>query len=178
MTIETLKSPNVRNRNSISVIKSKSLSVSSMNTSLAILKVTDARRDVILAGGLYHRFPWRHLPHPLGFLSKPLIFGFWRNAHDQYTYPLARPLMISLQVVRTSFAFHLRECMGSSFLLPVMSIMFRDKSITGIFKFPFSGGFSLHLPKMVEETLIIIIIIIIIYELIVRNYCAHKSPAR
>ena len=33
------------------------LSVSSMNTLLAILKVTDARCDVILAGGLYHRFP-------------------------------------------------------------------------------------------------------------------------
>ena len=42
--------------------------VSSMNTLLAILKVTDARRDVILAGGLYHRFPWRHLPP--GFTSK------------------------------------------------------------------------------------------------------------
>ena len=27
-----------------------------MNTLLAILKVADARRDVILAGGLYHRF--------------------------------------------------------------------------------------------------------------------------
>ena len=26
-----------------------------MNTSVAILKVTNARRDVILAGGLYHR---------------------------------------------------------------------------------------------------------------------------
>ena len=62
MTIETLKSPNARNRNSISVIKSKFLSVSSMNTLLAILKVTDARPDIILAGGLYHRFPWRHLP--------------------------------------------------------------------------------------------------------------------
>ena len=32
-----------------------------MNASLAIFKVTDAKRDVILAGGLYHRFP---LPHP------------------------------------------------------------------------------------------------------------------
>ena len=53
MTLETLKSPNPRNRNSISVIKSKFLSVSSMNTCLAILKVTDARRDDILAGGLY-----------------------------------------------------------------------------------------------------------------------------
>ena len=61
MTIETLKSPNPRNRNSISVIKSQFSSVSSMNTLLAILKVTDTRRDVILAGGLYHRFPWRHL---------------------------------------------------------------------------------------------------------------------
>ena len=51
MTIETLKSQNPRNRNSISVMKSKFLSVSSMNTLLAILKVTDARRDVKLAGG-------------------------------------------------------------------------------------------------------------------------------
>ena len=64
MTIGTLKSPNPRNRNGISVIKLKFLSVSSMNTLLAILKVSDARRDVILAGGLYHRFPWRHLHLP------------------------------------------------------------------------------------------------------------------
>ena len=35
-----------------------------MNTLLAILNVIDARRDVLLAGGLYHRFPWRHLPPP------------------------------------------------------------------------------------------------------------------
>ena len=36
-----------------------------MNTLLAISKVTDARRDVILASGLYHSFPWRHLsPSP------------------------------------------------------------------------------------------------------------------
>ena len=27
-----------------------------------------------------------------------LIYGFWRNAHDQYTNPLARPLLIALQV--------------------------------------------------------------------------------
>ena len=32
-----------------------------MNSLLAILKVTDARRDVILAGELNHRFPWRQL---------------------------------------------------------------------------------------------------------------------
>ena len=38
-----------------------------MNTLLDFLKVTDARRDVILAGGLNHRFPWRHFP-PLVFL--------------------------------------------------------------------------------------------------------------
>ena len=62
MKIGTYKSPNPRNRNSISLIKSKFLSVSLMNTLLAILKVADARRDVILAGGLYHRFHWRHLP--------------------------------------------------------------------------------------------------------------------
>ena len=35
-----------------------------MNTLLAILKVTDARRDVILAGGMYHRFPWTPPPPP------------------------------------------------------------------------------------------------------------------
>ena len=39
-------------------------------------------------------------------------------AHDQYTNPLARPLLIALQVVRTSCGFHLRECMGSSFPPP------------------------------------------------------------
>ena len=37
-------------------------SVSSMNTLLSILKVTDAKRDFALAVGLNHRFPWRHLP--------------------------------------------------------------------------------------------------------------------
>ena len=40
MTIETLKSPNPRNRKGISVLKSKFLSVSSMNTWLAILATT------------------------------------------------------------------------------------------------------------------------------------------
>ena len=46
--------------------------------------------------------------------SKPLIYDYCRNEHDQYTSPLARPSLIALQVVRTSFGFHLRECMGSS----------------------------------------------------------------
>ena len=45
--------------------KNKIISVSSMNTLLAILKVTDARRDVILAGGLNHRFRWRDTSPPL-----------------------------------------------------------------------------------------------------------------
>ena len=56
MTREPLKSPNPWNRNRTSVRKSKFLSVSSINTMLA------ARRDIILEGGLYYRFPWRHLP--------------------------------------------------------------------------------------------------------------------
>ena len=77
MTIETLKSPNPRNRNSISVIKSKFLSVSSMNTLLAVFKVTDARRDVILAGGLYHRFPWRHLPPPRPLVMTKKVFSMY-----------------------------------------------------------------------------------------------------
>ena len=44
-----------------------------MNTLLAILKVTDARCDVILVGGLYHRFLWRHLlppPPPLAAIDQ------------------------------------------------------------------------------------------------------------
>ena len=61
MTIGTLNSLNPRNGNSISVINSKFLPFSSMNTLLAILKVTDVRRDVKLAGGLNHQFPWRQL---------------------------------------------------------------------------------------------------------------------
>ena len=36
------------------------------------------------------------------------------QSHNQYTNPLTRPLLIALQVVQTSFAFYLRECMGSS----------------------------------------------------------------
>ena len=52
--------------------------------------------------------------HVFCSFAKPLIYDFWRNAHDQYTSPLARPLLTALQVVRTSFGFHLRECVGSS----------------------------------------------------------------
>ena len=84
MTIETLKSPNPRNRKGISVIKSKFLSVSSMDTLLAILKVTDARRDVILACGLYHRFPWRHLPPPLVLVFDVFETGVELDAVDDF----------------------------------------------------------------------------------------------
>ena len=54
---------------------------------------------------------YRHVFVPY---QNALIYDFWRNAHDQYTSPLTRPLLIALQVVRTSFGFYLRECMGSS----------------------------------------------------------------
>ena len=57
----------------LSVEKSKLLSVSSMDTLLAIFKVTDARRDVILAGGFYHRFPWTPSP-PLEVTNHYTVF--------------------------------------------------------------------------------------------------------
>ena len=63
MTIETLNLQ-IQEIGTVFRDKIEVLSVSSINTLLAILKGTDARRDVILAGGLYHRFPWRHLPPP------------------------------------------------------------------------------------------------------------------
>ena len=50
--------------------------------------------------------------------SKPLIIGFLHNSHDQYTILLSRPFMIILQVVRTLFGFHLRDCMGISKYAP------------------------------------------------------------
>ena len=37
------------------------------------------------------------------------------SAHAQEAYLLTRTSQIALQVVRTSFGFHLRECMGSCF---------------------------------------------------------------
>ena len=58
MTRGNLKSPNPKNQSGISLVNSKFVSVSSMNTLLTILKVTDAGCDVILAGGLNDRFLW------------------------------------------------------------------------------------------------------------------------
>ena len=40
------------------------------------------------------------------------------SARAQYTDPLTDASMIALQVVVTSFGFHLRECMGSCFPPP------------------------------------------------------------
>ena len=40
------------------------------------------------------------------------------SAHEHFRKPLTTALMIALQVVRTSFGFHLRECMGSCSLSP------------------------------------------------------------
>ena len=46
-----------------------------------------------------------------------MVFDVMRM-YDQYTNPLAKALLIALQIVRTSFGFHLRECMRSSFPPP------------------------------------------------------------
>ena len=45
-----------------------------------------------------------------------MVFGVMRMISRQIRWQ--RPLPIALQVVRTSFGFHLRECMGSSPPLP------------------------------------------------------------
>ena len=59
---------------------------------------------------------YARIPKPVitGVENEPLIYGFWRNVHDQYTNPLARPLLTALQVMTTSSVFHLRECIESS----------------------------------------------------------------
>ena len=41
------------------------------------------------------------------------LLEYATSAHVQEAYPLTRSSKIALQVVRTSFGFHLRECMGS-----------------------------------------------------------------
>ena len=71
MTTGILTSSNLRNWNSICVRNLQFYLSLRRTLLLAILKVTDARHDVILAGGLHHRFPWRHLPHPVSFLLHP-----------------------------------------------------------------------------------------------------------
>ena len=80
------------------------------------------------------------------FLLKTIIYSFWRNAHDPYTNPLARPLLIALQVVRTSFGFHLREGMGSS--LPSVPFMWDFRSLSKKFDSYFLNWiFHFSLPR-------------------------------
>ena len=43
-----------------------------------------------------------------------LLFFFYLADDSRLRVEVARTLLIALQVVRTSFGFHLRECMGSS----------------------------------------------------------------
>ena len=59
----------------------------------------------------------------LNFSLRTPFFYRWTNitAHAQWSYPLTMSSEIALQVVRTSFRFHLRECIGSSFPPPPCS---------------------------------------------------------
>ena len=88
MTIETLKSSNPRNRNSISVIKSKFLADSSINTLLA-MKVTDARRDVIVAGRLYHR-TFRSFYFVIAFM----LWQLWSYLTNEIIWPILKRIVI------------------------------------------------------------------------------------
>ena len=54
------------------------------------LKVSDARRDVILAQGVYQSFPRRRLPHPVSFYFAQKVGG---------EGPLAPPPARSLSVL-------------------------------------------------------------------------------
>ena len=79
------------------------------NTLLAVLKVTDARRDVILTGGLNHRFPWRHLS-PAPWLQLTCII-YVSDTHGEgrggYSTLFYMPFYIILsKKVPLSFTFH------------------------------------------------------------------------
>ena len=50
--------------------------------------------------------------HDFASFQNRWIYSFWRNTHDQYTNPLVRPLLIALQVVRTSFEFSFKGMYG------------------------------------------------------------------
>ena len=84
-----------------------------MNTLLAILKVTDARRDAILAGGLYHRFPWRHLPPPPAVLQ-------------------ARPAVSNLTIlISCSVVGRLRLTLNHSVLLDFLGVLNTNLDLFG-----------------------------------------------
>ena len=118
MTRGNLKSPNPRNQSGISLVNSKFLSVSSMNTLLAILKVTDARRDVILAGRLNDRFLWTPAPQLLNMLLWNCTeqFGEWHIWSVLYKRILVLEVSICMQILISSsfyivcFAFIIFQC--------------------------------------------------------------------
>ena len=94
------------------------------------------------------------------FLLKTVIYGFGRDAHDQFINALTRPLLIALQVVRTSFEFHLRECMGSSAPpLPLLStvisflqiILYRIKTKVSYFMLFSAFGFAIVCSRYNDE---------------------------
>ena len=72
MIIEILTSSNLRNWNSICARNPKYLSVSSTNTFARYFEShwRETWRHTGRIGGLHHRFPWRHLPHPVSFLLR------------------------------------------------------------------------------------------------------------
>ena len=119
MTRGNLKSPNPRNQSGISLVNSKFLSVSSMNTLLAILKVTDARCDVILAGGLNDRFLWTPpAPQMLNMLLWNCTeqFGEWHIWSVLYKRILVLEVSICMHILISSsfyivcFAFIIFQC--------------------------------------------------------------------
>ena len=81
-----------------------------MNTLLAISKVTDARRDVILAGGLNHRLTWTPPPPPLPapqllnilFWNCTEQFGEWHIWSALYKSILVLEVSILMQILISS----------------------------------------------------------------------------
>lgn len=72
--------------------------------------------------GSLKKLPARQLSY---FLSEPLCFSLILfRACLQWSYPLTISSETALQVVRTSFRFHLRECMGSSY--PLWRQLYKD----------------------------------------------------
>ena len=72
-----------------------------------------------------------------GYSLRISIWNFWR-----YILYCFRPSDLQ-------YSFIFKTSIGKYGSCKVMCIMFRDKLIIGFFKFPFRGGFSLHLHKMV-----------------------------
>jgi len=81
------------------------------------------------------------------------------SAHAQEAYLLTRTSHIALQVVRTSFGFHLRECMGSCFPPPTIVIIIIVVIILPVI--------IVTIAATTTSTTIIIIIIIVVIIIIV-----------